>query len=1842
MNRNLRRILLCAVLTVLPIIHVKAVYDWVPVGDGVNAEGFATTGGTYTSGDYLGENSPYALTHNGAFTAIAGADVLNIYGTLYTNAPSQGGTQVLDGGGNPIPCTLKVNGDLVVDATNTDMTINIMEDVTIEPYFEAPTVGSPAMPEADGAQVYFRTAAGTKISVNVDNWLKFAGKTTETGFRDLLVTFAGRGVTEFMMAEGVKVTFDGQIDTSSPMVLVDKDTHTYEFNDPSAPVSVNAGGTKVFILMDQTIDDVNAGLDKVVFSRKDSRSPLPNSQHVAVEVGPNSVFTYLSTNPTGLPDEAQVGGYGSVGFDISNAGVGRSLVFIRGAYAIDEDPFIPNEGETPNPDYLQIKYKYPFNDGAFIIAGHLVQGFEPGDISGVVLPGEGESTTPGYDFSQSAGIKAIVRVINDKKLAADPTSVLNPDETTRLEGKRGLLFFSDVQTHGKLASDPYWDLYQNPDTKMGVEWAFSNSFSNTLRNVRKGIVIGANGRFDVFHDTFAEFFAGSINSVDPLAEADFGDAATDGNPGLLKKRNPSALIIDNLDTALFINGNPFRANEVQEPEISPFTAANPYAQVTPVHGEIFLRGDAQVYTMAAASSLYGYASQLYAIDPNPFDNMELDWTNGPSLGLSTYDGYQLAPLEETVQSGEGLHTLDCEGQLDVWSFANTTIIDHGTGLARAYATTFANVGVMENACLTRDYTGREVVTNGQLTTLVNRPLLADGSEYSRYNSPGWFFNASANFYNSIIRHSDATKYVDGIPNMSEPAWTGGEELFFMNGSYDATDENNVIPGPDRFRFPELRLYNSNVELFEALNLSGLRMAVKDIPNLPDLTGSNESAIYFFDHGDPLDTKLTGYGRILMFGSSLNLMADDSNNYVTESCRLNVFKGNAPTGVNPLIESSSATLALRNGNQFHPDVQAIINTLPSFAEKQRAHHLMLFAQPDPDFVDANGDFVAQPNDNTPGCNMVIGWSNNTKIQDTIAGLNAPAGDAGIFPGSFPYPGEPLIANTDWFTSNPFSIDALITPPATVSIEGSFICFGSFDKNGKSITIPVATDDNDGVVYVKHGGKLTITRPAGSETTSIPWQGVASTMIAQRLWNDYNADGNERVVQLTGILDLPHDQMVYENGFGVQPYNITKEMFEARRADTFGFVRLPYENTDRTPARDRSGAGEVTIDWFDRELADLSATMEGSAGNILLKSHKSSLDNLAWMTRATESVDTPQQRPTDLLYVGPGDEITQMKVAGATMSDPFFLDIAGDGIRPLAARVREFVSLHSSRNLSTYHFISEGAHAVLFLAYGGRIGLGNRQWNDLSPKAWNLLGKDYVTICPLGEGVIDLNSDVLITDRLPLIASDTFALAEVQRLTFVSEAPREIRIPAGCELDLSSFGQSPFMQQIVFAGNVKLIVEEGATIRFPKTTVGGVVLYFSDSAQLIFEGGKEPSTFLPFTDAKGTIIGPNTAPIANSRTRILGKGQIWLNKNAQIKVNGKSYVGVETDDLTQQTDLTISLQRQSSFFIGDESLAGGAFQVGNPTDQGSNSNINFSLILNGSKSLFHIDREGFFGLGAGIMNKNGVPNGKSAQTNNPVLLADGTAQTILAADGITTVAVFNPDTNPYNGVWEMQALNNLGTVNVTLTQGIFEHKNIVDGTNTLASLLAVGPAVSYTLNLNGLGNFIVRGGGSVAYIPSTATNIAPIYANIWDYSGSLFNGESYAMLASGPLLIDRSNDLAASATVANYNINGKSFTFINLLGGNTAQVGFYNFLACRAFSAQSSKKVDISSTQFGAVAGYVNDISGKYNATTDGEDNIRVPAPSSVNGGGTVADAIALGALGAAATAAGDPTNFAIIQ
>ncbi|MFH1253894.1 MAG: hypothetical protein V1646_00490 [bacterium] len=1877
MNKKLRMLLFSAALLGLPFVVTRAdVVDWMPIGDDVFDAGvtfpdpdspdvtseylIATTGGVYVDGDRVW-NIDYGYNDwNSSFESVAVCgsvieNTLNIYGTLH----DEDGAEVLDEDGYPIQCPLKIDGNVHIDVQNADAVVNFVNsEAAIESGETVPTIIEPYISDytdpytrqvtagSGYSMVVFNVATGKNLTVNVQTDVTFRGRKVgklpsetvnsdgyvrankaEGDIYDMVIVFKGAGQTKFVLSDGTIVSFDGGIDKTNGISI---DPVTGEITWDA--LSNDAAGTKVFLCMDQTDAQVAAGQNKVVFERKNVCAPAARSM---VYVGYNSLITYLSDNATGLADGGtELGGHAALAFDPTNlVGSGRLILFLKGAYDFQWEYEDGPGAENPYAYYYEIANKYPFNDAAVIVAGHYVDSFDDADILSVDGQMQQVST---IDYSVPAGITAKFNIVDNKYYADSTIAKPVVDDPAN---KRLLWVINDVQNHGTLASDPYWYAYD--DTMYGYDWAWYN---NSESNVRRGFIIGINGVMDVYDNTGLAYVAGALNQVDPIAEYDLGDNS------LLKKRNPSALIIDNVDESLFSD------------ESVEYTAGNPFLKGENArHAQINLRGNGVAYFMESASSrlpIYNADSGLYDTyvevpfgyifnfwarleDPyldDPIGDKLLDYDQALAVGEKVdgqvvgagYNGWQLDPNEMVQAEGEGIHVVDVEGKLSTHGELNTTLFvdPYATTLVvRDYAEAYNN-GTIEMSSIVRDYTGREVqypaVLGLRTRTLganFDRPLLNDGTLYPRYNTPGMFVNFNVQLFDTILRHDDASKYVDGIPANSDPAYTGGEVYYFTDSQYDI--DANYDYSPDRFRLPEIRFFNSAFELHESACVSGVRFVVRDIPGMTDSTGSNNSIIKFFDHGDVLDTLGKGFGRVLQFSSMNAPMADDSSNYATESAFVNVYKGNKPVAV-PGV-SSTAQLTLLRGDEYP-------GLLGANYKNQNAHHLFMLSQPD-----AEGSH----------CWTMLGWPRMTTTSSIFypyattmvfpfadAGtLEADADVAGVLN---PFPAMPYDARTISATSTGmFPLDVMHeTYPANPGVlcigngeqtpagnsDGDLITFGSWNKDALAVLPPITSMSadsmetglyvRDGIIYDSHGGKVTITASGFDPldpTTRNNKTPVAyvDTMIAKLLWNDWDNDLYYRDYQFSGIFDVPADQVVFSKTFAVQPWGLTQEMMEARGAvETNGLIRIDAnqspladnkaENT-RALRADESGVEEMLIGWYQRDplpslsqTKGLKKTVKGLRTHSTIRSAVTS-EISKFLTRATESPDAPIARPTYLFYIGPEDDIKQLRVAGATMADPFSVDVGGDGYWPIAARIREIVSQKTEADLFTEHFIGEGAHAVLFGEKGGTIGLGSRDWNENSLSAWNLLGKEYVSIAPLGDMTVNLNSDLIVADNLPLIATTDFSKNGVNRLTFYSDLPREIRVPAGAVLDLSAFGQAEYRQEIEFSGQVRLVLEDGASIRFPSRDVasdGGVILYFNDESQFIFEGREISGVYSSLNQTAYDTI------------KLIGKGDIWLNKTAKMLVNGDVRVSVESDKLTPQTSITLSIQRQAACYVGDENMSGGTFQVGNTVNGPEGTEVRFTLEMNGPEAMFQINREGFFGLAAGLINKNGgQPNGDALRAGNPVL--DANDKAVIGSDGYP---VFTPDGNgtyeEEGNAWQVAPLYNVYRTSVEIKNGIFQHSNIVDGSDSTASIMAYGPAGIHRVRLAGGNQAIVRGGGNLMNIPwtnwdeSTTRKFYPV--NIWDYAGKLSNGEAYTILGSAPIILNSLVSDDASEVVswpAGVQTPGRSVTFTaediaDLETWNTPGYAMFNYFGFNPFNGQQAKRACLGSTQFAPVIGFVN--------------------------------------------------------
>ena len=311
-------------------------------------------------------------------------------------------------------------------------------------------------------------------------------------------------------------------------------------------------------------------------------------------------------------------------------------------------------------------------------------------------------------------------------------------------------------------------------------------------------------------------------------------------------------------------------------------------------------------------------------------------------------------------------------------------------------------------------------------------------------------------------------------------------------------------------------------------------------------------------------------------------------------------------------------------------------------------------------------------------------------------------------------------------------------------------------------------------------------------------------------------------------------------------------------------------------------------------------------------------------------------------------------------------------------------------------------VVVLKNDGRVGLGSTHRNVDSLSASVVLGVNGVTLIADGDGRVDLNEDLIINNVGHILKGPNFGSSN--RLQFYSDCERSLTVKKDGVLDLSSFTASDHF--VEFAGNVKLLLEPGATI-----LMGGGVLRAADHARI---------ESVPVSDLTQFSFGTTPTSIDPLRVRFIGTGTVQLDEDSVFMVGDDSYVGVETfgpgecTSFSSTTSLLFDIRGRAKMSIGSGSgVNNSVFQVGNTSDH-VDSSITFSLELNGVDSEFCITSRGFFGLGVGMVD--------------------------------------NFFLSPSD--WRVDALWNIETISIKVPEGTFRHDRIFNSDDPYASLLAIG--------------------------------------------------------------------------------------------------------------------------------------------------------------------------------------------
>jgi hypothetical protein len=265
---------------------------------------------------------------------------------------------------------------------------------------------------------------------------------------------------------------------------------------------------------------------------------------------------------------------------------------------------------------------------------------------------------------------------------------------------------------------------------------------------------------------------------------------------------------------------------------------------------------------------------------------------------------------------------------------------------------------------------------------------------------------------------------------------------------------------------------------------------------------------------------------------------------------------------------------------------------------------------------------------------------------------------------------------------------------------------------------------------------------------------------------------------------------------------------------------------------------------------------------------------------------------------------------------------------------------------------------------------------------------------------------------------------------------------------------------------------------------------------------------------------------------------------MKIFDTSLVGIETDDLTVTTSITISVQRQAAVQIGNKDVSGGALQVGNPIERSGN--IYFTVRLGGPEAEFDIEREGFFGLGVGTINKSGVP-----------------------------------DTN-----WRLMGLYDVKWTHINVNEGFFNHNQIFASSDRKSALMAIGPSDAHEVTLGDRATAFIRGGGNLIYVaaagdiyPSTGgadgSGMPPHTTAFVGTAATVAGGTTgnYTLLASTASI----RQLTAVANGTGIIVQGSNFI------GNAQ--GLYNYIGFPPFGLIPGSYVCLGRTQKELRIGYI---------------------------------------------------------
>lgn len=321
------------------------------------------------------------------------------------------------------------------------------------------------------------------------------------------------------------------------------------------------------------------------------------------------------------------------------------------------------------------------------------------------------------------------------------------------------------------------------------------------------------------------------------------------------------------------------------------------------------------------------------------------------------------------------------------------------------------------------------------------------------------------------------------------------------------------------------------------------------------------------------------------------------------------------------------------------------------------------------------------------------------------------------------------------------------------------------------------------------------------------------------------------------------------------------------------------------------------------------------------------------------------------------IDDLQIQATRIGDPVQFLIDG-------GNVRQLTFLHNNCS-------AEAPVATIILRNNGVIGLDST----------TTLGTNGITIIADGSGRVMINDDMVIDNVCAFVKGPNFGTCDT--LELFSAVPHEIRLKSSGTLNLTSFNNPEqiiaFMGELrlVVEPGAKIVTGFG-TLRFAENSqlvfeAANDALSFFSAIPFGEQDSELPVTIvdaaLPHNPLSSLInFGQGLANTDQFRVKLIGSGVIELVDNAQGLLPFNAFVGVETISTPSceisTTDLTLSLADNASFAIGLLNYnEGGVLQIGNVEDIEGHS-VNFTLTLDGDEANFSIGSRGFVGLGVGI--------------------------------------------------------------------------------------------------------------------------------------------------------------------------------------------------------------------------------------------------------------------------------------